>query len=73
MFCYLIQGKNSIFFFFLARKFDYFDESTMMGLQTQLFLSTQNSQHSFIDYSRKSIKFQPNVRIIVNKIVTKKI
>ncbi|XP_050438277.1 uncharacterized protein LOC126844265 isoform X2 [Adelges cooleyi] len=46
---------------FSARKFDYFDQATMMELQTQLFLSTQNSQHDFIDYSRRAIKFRPNV------------
>ncbi|XP_060856322.1 uncharacterized protein LOC132934063 isoform X1 [Metopolophium dirhodum] len=46
---------------FTARKFDYFDQATMMELQNQLFLSTQNSQQDFIDYSRRAIKFQPNV------------
>lgn len=35
----------------------------MMELQNQLFLSTQNSQQDFIDYSRRAIKFQPNVRL----------
>lgn len=37
----------------------------MIKLQTQLFLSTQNSQQDFIDYSRRSIKFQPKVRLLV--------
>lgn len=46
---------------FTARKFDYFDQATMMELQTQLFFSTQNSQHDFIDYSRRAIKFKASV------------
>lgn len=47
----------------LARKFDYFDQATMMELQAQLFLSSINSQHDFIDYSRRAIRFRPNVSI----------
>ncbi|XP_050528682.1 uncharacterized protein LOC126898551 [Daktulosphaira vitifoliae] len=46
---------------FSARKFDYFDQATMMELQAQLFLSSVNSQHDFIDYSRRAIRFRPNV------------
>ncbi|VVC28834.1 Zinc finger C2H2-type [Cinara cedri] len=46
---------------FTARKFDYFDQATMLELQTQLFLCTQNSQQDFIDFSRRTIKFQPNI------------
>jgi len=49
----------------LARKFDYFDQATMMELQTQLFFSTQNSQHDFIDYSRRAIKFKASVRLFM--------
>lgn len=41
----------------------------MMELQTQLFLSTQNSQHDFIDFGRRAIKFQPNVRLFSGPLI----
>lgn len=41
----------------------------MMELQTQLFLSTQNSQQDFIDYSRRAIKFQPSVRVLTTEFI----